>query len=312
MEHLDTFLAGHPPFDALAPEQLRELAAAGDGPRLRAGRRGAGRGRPARHRDVGGPDRIDGRRALGRGDPGARARRVLRASVAADRDGAGVHRARPRAVELRAVRARAPRGGCWPPRPGVAYVAGSMRKRLTRAGHTVHGLHDVGTTPVSAIMRPPVYAEPTETLRSAAQRLGEDHVQALLVAMPDETIGIVTDAEVRAAVAAGELSPDAPAARDRPRARRRPCRCAAGDRGDRRHAGRRRGAHGGARRRARVRGPVGRRPARARRPQPDRAAPHDPRRRRRGRARRRRSRICRSCSWPCRGPACPRGTWAGC
>ena len=27
MEHLDTFLAAHPPFDALAPERLRELIA---------------------------------------------------------------------------------------------------------------------------------------------------------------------------------------------------------------------------------------------------------------------------------------------
>jgi CBS domain-containing protein len=94
---------------------------------------------------------------------------------------------------------------------GVAYVAWSLRKRLTRAGHTVHGLHDVGTTPVSAIMRAPVYAEATETLRSAARRLGEDHVQALLVAMPDETVGILTDADVRAAVADGHLSADAPA-----------------------------------------------------------------------------------------------------
>jgi CBS domain-containing protein len=94
---------------------------------------------------------------------------------------------------------------------GVAYVARSLRKRLTRAGHTVHGLHDVGTTPVSAIMRPPVYAEPEETVRSAAQRLGEDHLQALLVAMPDESIGILTDADVRAAVADSRFSADAPA-----------------------------------------------------------------------------------------------------
>ena len=35
---------------------------------------------------------------------------------------------------------------------GAAYVANSMRKRLTIAGHTVHGLPDVGTTPVSLIM----------------------------------------------------------------------------------------------------------------------------------------------------------------
>jgi CBS domain-containing protein len=94
---------------------------------------------------------------------------------------------------------------------GVSYVAGSLRKRLTRAGHTVHGLHDVGTTPVSAIMRAPVYAEATETVRSAAQRLGDDHLQALLVAMPDQSIGILTDADVRAAVADGHFSAEAPA-----------------------------------------------------------------------------------------------------
>jgi signal-transduction protein with cAMP-binding, CBS, and nucleotidyltransferase domain len=27
MEHLDTFLAAHPPFDALAPDELRAIAA---------------------------------------------------------------------------------------------------------------------------------------------------------------------------------------------------------------------------------------------------------------------------------------------
>jgi CBS domain-containing protein len=69
----------------------------------------------------------------------------------------------------------------------------------------------VGTTPVSAIMRPPVYADPAETVRSAAQRLGEDQLQALLVAMPDDTLGILTDADIRAAVAAEGLSVDAPA-----------------------------------------------------------------------------------------------------
>jgi CBS domain-containing protein len=119
------------------------------------------------------------------------------------------------------VRAREPSSAIhFPPGParavlateaGVAYVARSLRKRLTRAGQTVHGLHDVGTTPVSAIMRAPVYAEPTETVRSAAQRLSDVHVKALLVAMPDESIGILTDADVRAAVAGGRLSPEAPA-----------------------------------------------------------------------------------------------------
>src|SRR5206468_10903824 len=94
---------------------------------------------------------------------------------------------------------------------GVSYVAGSLRNRLTRAGHTVHGLHDVGTTPVSAIMRPPVYAGPDDSVRAAAQRLGAANVHALLVRMPDESVGILTDADLRTAVADGRLSLDAPA-----------------------------------------------------------------------------------------------------
>jgi CBS domain-containing protein len=90
---------------------------------------------------------------------------------------------------------------------GAAYVAQSMRLRLTRAGHTVHGLLDVGTTPVSAIMRPAAFCDADATVRVAAERLGEPGVTALLVELPsadgDGGIGIVTDAEVRAAVSAG-------------------------------------------------------------------------------------------------------------
>ena len=93
---------------------------------------------------------------------------------------------------------------------GAAYVATSMRKRLTRTGHTVHGLLDVGTTPVSAIARPAVFCEPEATLRDAARRLGEPEVSALLVAVTDGALGIVTAADVRAGVASDRLSLDAP------------------------------------------------------------------------------------------------------
>ncbi len=65
---------------------------------------------------------------------------------------------------------------------GAAYVAVSMRKRLTYTGHTVHGLLEVGTTPVSAIMRPPAFCDPEESLRDAARRLGRDGTSALLIA----------------------------------------------------------------------------------------------------------------------------------
>jgi CBS domain-containing protein len=93
---------------------------------------------------------------------------------------------------------------------GATYVAASMRKRLTGAGHTVHALRDVGTTPVSAIMRAATFCDPEESLREAAGRLGRDSTSALLVALGDDRLGIVTDADVRASVAAGDASLDAP------------------------------------------------------------------------------------------------------
>jgi CBS domain-containing protein len=94
---------------------------------------------------------------------------------------------------------------------GVSYVASTMRTRLTRSGHTVHGLLDVGTTPVSAIMRPVLFCEADEPLRKAAERLGEDgHAGALLMLLGPERLAIVTDAELRKWVAAGGTNGDAP------------------------------------------------------------------------------------------------------
>ena len=75
----------------------------------------------------------------------------------------------------------------------------------------MHGLPDVGTTPVSAIMSPAEFCEPDEPLRAAAARLGRDGVSALLVRLDDGGLGILTDADVRAAVAVGGVSLDAPA-----------------------------------------------------------------------------------------------------
>ncbi|HTU96090.1 MAG TPA: putative nucleotidyltransferase substrate binding domain-containing protein [Solirubrobacteraceae bacterium] len=210
MDNLDTFLAAHPPFDALGPEQLRLLTA-----------------------EVTVQDYEPGAVLLvedGRPAPGMWV--LLTGSMDVVHSGEVIQVLEPGECfghpslltgmsPAFTVRAREPsRCALFSPQAtrqvlateaGVAYVAGSLRKRLSNTGHTVHGLHDVGTTPVSAIMRPAVYAEPAETLRSAARRLGDEHLQALLVAMPDEAIGILTDADVRAAVAEGALSPDAPA-----------------------------------------------------------------------------------------------------
>jgi CBS domain-containing protein len=96
---------------------------------------------------------------------------------------------------------------------GATYVAESMRKRLTYTGHTVHGLLDVGTAPVSAVMSRPVFCGPEEPLREAASRLGREGASALLIRLEDDRLGILTDASVRAAVAVDGVSLDAPVRR---------------------------------------------------------------------------------------------------
>jgi CBS domain-containing protein len=85
---------------------------------------------------------------------------------------------------------------------GAAYVATTMRWRLVRSGHTVHGLLDVGTTPVSAIMRPPAWCERSERVAALATRLGSDGISALLVDLGGSEIGIITDAQIRAGLVA--------------------------------------------------------------------------------------------------------------
>ena len=93
---------------------------------------------------------------------------------------------------------------------GTSYVARTMRTRLTRTGHTVHGLLDVGTTPVSAIMRPPIFAEPDAPLRQALRTLGSGEASALLVQLGEEELGILSDADVRRWVAGDGGTIDAP------------------------------------------------------------------------------------------------------
>src|SRR5947209_20153401 len=95
---------------------------------------------------------------------------------------------------------------------GAKFVAASLRKRLVRTGYTVHGLLDVGTTPVSAIMRPAAYGRPEEKVRDAVVRLGQDGVRELLVELEGGRLGMVTDADVRQALGDGVADVDAPLA----------------------------------------------------------------------------------------------------
>ena len=68
----------------------------------------------------------------------------------------------------------------------------------------------MGTTPVSAIMRPATFCEPDVSVREAVERLGKDGVTALLIPLDGERLGIVTDADVRDKVASDRVSGDAP------------------------------------------------------------------------------------------------------
>jgi CBS domain-containing protein len=206
---LETFLARHPPFDGLDPVELRALAAGTVDEPFETGRLALVEdGLPASGLYVilsGSMDVVHEGEVIQVLEPGEC---FGHPSLLTGMAPAFTIRAREPSVCAR-LSVEASRRVLGTP-AGAVYVATSMRKRLTRAGHTVHGLLDVGTTPISAITRPAVFCEPDATIRLSASRLGEDGVSALLVRLTGDELGIVTDADVRAAVAGGELPFDAP------------------------------------------------------------------------------------------------------
>jgi len=209
MEHVDTFLAPHPPFDGVPAGELTELAAQAIEHRLEAGE------------IVLAED----------GEPAAGLWVIVSGSMELVHQGEVVQTLEPGECfghpslltgmsPAFTVRARVP-SRCAVFGPGAArrllgteagatYIAQTMRQRITQAGQTVHGLHDVGTTPVSSIMRPATFCAADESVGAAARRLGDRDTSALLVELDDGEIGIVTDAEVRGAVAGAGVGSDVP------------------------------------------------------------------------------------------------------
>src|SRR5947207_439781 len=93
---------------------------------------------------------------------------------------------------------------------GLRFVASSFRERLTRTGHTVHGLHEMSTVRIAdLISRPPQFVGADTTIRHAAEVMTEDGVSALLV-RDGANLYIITDAELRAKVVAAGFSPENP------------------------------------------------------------------------------------------------------
>jgi CBS domain-containing protein len=212
MEQLNTFLARYPPFDGLGPDELAELAFG------------------AREQTFESGQLV----LVEDGPPSSGLWVILAGALELVHEGEPVQVLEPgecfgqasmltgmaptftvRAREASRCALLSPQAGrrVLGTEAGATYVAESMRKRLTYTGHTVHGLLDVGTAPVSAVMSRPAFCGPEEPLREAASRLGREGVSALLIRLEDDRLGILTDAAVRAAVAVGGVSLDAPVRR---------------------------------------------------------------------------------------------------
>jgi len=91
---------------------------------------------------------------------------------------------------------------------GVDFIAQSMRERLTRTGHTVHALPGLATVRLPELVsRQPLFCEPDTTIRDAAAEMTAHGSSAILVPA-GERLSIVTDADLRARVVAGDVSRD--------------------------------------------------------------------------------------------------------
>lgn len=93
---------------------------------------------------------------------------------------------------------------------GAIFVARTMRERLTRTGHTVHGLPELRTIRIGNLLKgPPVFCPPDRSIRDAAALMSAEAVSGVLVTA-EGGLGIVTDTDYRRRVVAGNVPPDAP------------------------------------------------------------------------------------------------------
>ena len=96
---------------------------------------------------------------------------------------------------------------------GAGFVAATLRERLTRAGHVTHALPELATVRIAELIpRLPPFCEPFTTIRKAAATMTENDASAILV-QDGQRLLILTDADLRAKVLAGELSPENPVSR---------------------------------------------------------------------------------------------------
>jgi len=95
---------------------------------------------------------------------------------------------------------------------GAGFLARSLRVRLTRTGHTVHGLPEIATVHVADLVRErPLFCEPGMLIRHAAELMTREGKSAVLVRTNE--LLIVTDAIIRARVVGGPISVESPIVR---------------------------------------------------------------------------------------------------
>jgi len=91
---------------------------------------------------------------------------------------------------------------------GAGFVARTLRERLTRTGHVVHGLPGLSTVRVRDLLTRPLRScKPSTTIRHAAELMTENDIAAILVT-DGERLTLLTDEDVRAKVVAGDISPE--------------------------------------------------------------------------------------------------------
>src|SRR3954454_12741907 len=206
------FLRAHPPFDALAEDDLDRVAAAAellafaDGETIFA--QGTEPQRAAWVVRSGAVELVDRGRVLDLLAPGEL---FGHPSMLAEL---------PTGFEARAKGAttcyRLPPGVSRPllaRREGMRPVARTLLARPTQARASADDGAGAPERPVGALLRAaPVVCAPDTTVREAARRMTEADQRCAVVRLPDGGLGVLTDGDLRSRVVAGGVPPDAPVA----------------------------------------------------------------------------------------------------
>ncbi len=93
---------------------------------------------------------------------------------------------------------------------GTRFVAATLREWMVRTGHVAHGLPELTTTKLAALItKPPLSVDASATVGETARRMSEAGVGAALVQTADG-LGVVDDADLRARILATGQGPEAP------------------------------------------------------------------------------------------------------